>query len=249
MYGIYNTYNDYTFVFTNRCFTHTLRKMYIELHKEEFTDEEYLLSQYNPFLPNLSHKFLRYNPSIHFNTKKIYISRNPYARALSSFYLFRKINPYSSNTKLAYLKLLFEKKLKHLNFENFLIFLNNENCTEPHLSTQTFNYSEFSENLQVYKFSQSLNGLLNFFKELGFEEEKTLPIIENSLKIQYYTSGKKIHYTENREYHRLTSSQLNDMNDLPSLKNMITPSTENLIYTFYKNDFDILGYDRYNIFE
>jgi hypothetical protein len=256
MYGIYNTPKDYTLVLINRSFTHTLRKIYIEIHRDEFTDEEYLISQYSPFHNKISHKFTLYNSELHSESKKICVTRNPYHRALSSFYLFckkRVLSEHYINTirtpNIKAASLLFDKNYKVLNFLNFLTFLNQLNPYDAHTNHQTFNIEKFNKNLTICKFGSIKDTLTNFYVNLGYDFEYVYPIINTMSEIPFHTSGEKIIYSEKRPYHLLPDVELFNMEFLPDIRNMLTPKTEELIYEYYKDDFDIFDYNRYNISE
>jgi len=249
MYGIYNTDKQYVIALSNRAFTNTIRRLYIEIHRNEFTDEEYLLSQYRPFHTKISHHFIKFNTNTHTPLKKICITRNPYTRALSSFFWFCRKGKYAfSNSELNY-RLLFSRSFNALNFENFLIFLNNNNPINGHLLPQTWNFDYFSPNLQLCKFSSLESTLTDFYVSLGYDFESTYSTVSNFKKVQYNTSGIKKKYTEKREFSKLSEVELLKMEELPHLENMLTPTTEKLIYQFYKQDFELLGYQRYNISE
>jgi hypothetical protein len=249
MYGIYNTDKQYVIALTNRAFTTTMRRLYAEIHRSEFTDEEYLLSQYRPFHTDISHRFIRFDVNTHTPIKKIGITRNPYNRAYSSFLWFCRKGKYSFSKSEINYKLLFSKTFNTLNFENFLIFLNSNNPINAHLLPQTWNFGDFTPNLQLCKFSSLESTLTNFYVSLGYDFESTYSTISNLKKVQYNTSGIKKKYTEKREFSKLSEVELLKMEELPHLENMLTPQTEQLIYNYYRNDFEMLGYARYNISE
>jgi hypothetical protein len=249
MYGIYNKNKNYVLALTNRAFTTTMRRVYVDIHRDEFTDEEYLLSQYRPFHPRLFHQFVRFDSNIHYPSKKICITRNPYSRALSSFYWFCKKRKYAYVKNGFDYNLKFNKMFKNLNFENFLIFLNNENPIDGHLNLQTYKHHLMGDDLQLCKFSEITTKLIEFYISLEYDYEFVYPIIDTAIKVKHNTSGFKTTYLEKREYHKLSDTVILDMDKLPDLTNMLTPITEQLIYTYYKRDFEVLGYDRYNISE
>lgn len=256
MYGIYNTHRDYTLTLINRSFTHTMRKIYIEIHRDEFTDEEYLISQYSPFHSKISDKFTPYDVKLHLHSKKICITRNPYHRALSSFYLFCKkriLSEYYLKTirtpNIKYASLLFDKNYKVLNFLNFLKFLNQLNPYDAHINHQTFNMEKFNKNLTICKFGNIKDTLTSFYVNLGYDYSYIYPIIDRLSKIPFHSSGEKTVYSERRQYYLMSDVELFNMEFLPDLKNMLTPEIEALIYEYYKPDFEILGYPRYNIME
>ena len=256
MYGLYNQNKDYVLVLINRAFSHTLRKVYIEIHRNEFTDEEYLISQYSPFHPEISHKFTPFQPELHIQKPKICVSRNPYNRALSSFYLFCKRRTlsvyYIQNNRIPDItaaSLLFDKSYDVLNFENFLEFMNKINPYEAHFNHQSFNFDKFNNNITYCKFGEMNTKFANFYTNMGYTTEYIQNIIQNYSSIQYHTSGEKKYYTERRQYTLLSDKELFNMEFLPDLKNMLTPKTEELIYNHYKNDFEKFGYLRYSIAE
>lgn len=249
MYGIYNTDKQYVIALTNRAFTTTMRRLYVEIHRSEFTDEEYLLSQYRPFHTDISYRFIRFDVNTHTPIKKIGITRNPYSRAYSSFLWFCRKGKYVFSKSEVNYRLLFGKTFTTLNFENFLIFLNNSNPINAHLLPQTWNFSDFTPNLELCKFGSLESTLTDFYVSLGYDFDNTYSTISNFKKVQYNTSGVKKKYTEKREFHKLSEVELLEMEELPYLENMLTPQTEQLIYNYYRNDFEMLGYARYNISE
>jgi hypothetical protein len=256
MYGIYNNTTNYTLVLINRSFTHTLRKIYIEIHRDEFTDEEYLISQYSPFHNKISHKFTPYNENLHWDSSKICITRNPYHRALSSFYLFCKKRVLTEHylrtirtPNIRAASILFDKNYKILNFVNFLKFLNEINPHDAHITTQTFNYQKFNKNLTLCKFGNIKTTLTDFYVNLGYTYDYIYPIIDMMSTIPFHSSGEKTIYADKRQYHLLSDVELFNMEFLPDIRNMLTPEIESLIYEYYKKDFEIFGYQRYNISE
>jgi hypothetical protein len=249
MYGIYNENKNYVLALTNRSFTNTMRRVYVDVHRDEFTDEEYLLSQYRPFHQSLFHQFVRFDTNIHSTVNKICITRNPYTRALSSFYWFCKKRKHAyPKTKIDY-NFQFNKMFKTLNFENFLNFLDVVNPIDGHLNLQTHNKYKFGDDLQLCKFGELSTKLTEFYVSLGLDYDYIFPIIENASKVKHNTSGIKKHYSERREYHKLSDVEILNMQELPDLRNMLTPTTEELIYGYFKYDFELLGYERYNISE
>lgn len=248
MYGIYNKNNNYVLAMTNRTGTHTIRSMYATIHRNEFTDDEYRISQHKVFSKDISHHFVRFDKNIHTPIKKICITRNPYTRALSSFYWFCKKGEHEfSNWEINY-KLLFSKTFTTLNFENFLIFLNSNNPINEHFLPQTWNFGDFTPNLELCKFSSLVNSLTNFYVSLGYNFDTTYDIVSKFKKIKYNNSGNKRRYAGNIEFHKMDYQKL-QLQELPHLENMLTPITEELMYRYYIDDFELLEYNRYNISE
>ena len=255
MYGIYNKTKNYTLVLINRSLSHTFRKMYIEIHKDEFTDEQYLLSQYSPFHPDAVSSLVSYNKELHWDSPKICVTRNPYHRMLSSFYLFCKkrtlTSYYADNIRFPQLKFaneLFDKNYSVLNFENFLEFLSKLNHNESHFLKQSFNIERFDNNMTVTKLSTAKEAMTEFYMKLGYSED-IYNTISKSLDTVYHISGEKTYYSEKRPYTLMSDVQLFNMEFLPDLRNMLTPKTEEMIYNYYKDDFELFGYNRYNISE
>jgi hypothetical protein len=83
---------------------------------------------------------------------------------------------------------------------------------------------------------------------LGYDGD-VYDIISNSFDTVYHISGEKKYYTEKRQYTILSDIELFNMEFLPDIRNMLTPKTEELIYNYYKDDFEIFGYPRFNISE
>jgi hypothetical protein len=249
MYSIYNKNKNYALAITNRAFSTSMRRLYVDIHRDEFTDEEYLLSQYRPNHQSLVHLFPKFDLQIHSTINKICITRNPYARALSSFYWFCKKRKYAYPVPKINYNFQFNKMFKTLNFENFLNFLDIVNPIDGHLNLQTHNQYKLGDNLQICKFSELPTKLTEFYVSLGFDYDYVFPIIENASKVKHNTSGIKKLYSERREYHKLSDVEILRMQELPDLRNMLTPTTEELIYGYFQYDFELLGYERYNISE
>jgi hypothetical protein len=229
--------------------------MYIEIHKDEFTDEQYLISQYSPFHSEVVSSIISYSKNLHWESPKICVSRNPYHRMLSSFYLFCKqrtlTHYYSKNVRtpqLDFASKLFDKHYKVLNFENFLEFIHSLNHNEGHFLKQSFNINKFDNNLIKTKLSLAKDDLTKFYMGMGYTSD-IYNIIERSIDTVYHISGEKKYYSERRQYTLMSDFQLFNMEFLPDIRNMLTPKTEELIYEYYKDDFDIFDYNRYNISE
>jgi hypothetical protein len=138
---------------------------------------------------------------------------------------------------------------KTLNFENFLKFLDIVKPIDGHLNLQTYNQYKLGDNLQLCKFSELPTKLTEFYVSLGFDYDYVFPIIDNASKVKHNTSGIKKRYLERREYAKLSDVDILSMQELPDLVNMLTSTTEELIYKYYQQDFELLGYERYNISE
>jgi len=220
MYSVYNKNYNYVYLFANRVASHTQRKFYIELHRDEFTDIEYnLLETTTLFNKELLYKF----PS-HQNERcsKIYLSRNPYTRAVSTYslYLSKNTKYFSENVKVQ-AKDFYDKNTEH-SFLNFLKYVNTNYISDVHILPQSINYDKYSKNIVLGKLSNPKNVLYDFYKKIQFD-------------MTYF----------DKVYSNVFSKKLHKSHLGLSIENLITDETENYIYKFYKKDFDLFGYDRY----
>lgn len=254
MYGIYNSNFDYVFAFSNRSYSHTLRSFYVDLHKDEFTQEELTYLEESIFSSDVTHKFIPYNKLSHFDKPKLYISRNPYQRALSIYYLFTNRPNFS---RFYPLYEAFDTQFgNNTSFISFLNFLTNNSFDEIHFLPQTYNLDDYNSNLTLAKFTTEKDKILDFFENLGFVRTE----IEDKLNFRYANptpnpssnSGPLYTLETDDDFSNLPRVELNMSNfspegeiRIPGLKHMFNETTEKLIYDLYKIDFDNLNYSRY----
>jgi len=224
MYSIYNKNYNYVYLFSNRVASHTQRKFYIELHRDEFTDDEYNLLENNSlFNKELLHKFPQYKNQ---DCSKIYLSRNPYNRAVSTYslYLTKNMEFFSENIKKQAKD--FYSKNNEYTFLDFLKYINTNEITDSHILPQTLNYEKFKKNIVLGRLGNPKDVLYNFYSNIGFD-------------MNYF---KKI-------YNEVFSQKLFKSFLGLKIENLITDEIENYIYKFYKKDFDLFKYDRYKFTE
>lgn len=223
MYSVYNKKWNYVYLFTNRVASHTQRNFYIELHREEFTDDEYrILNNTTLFNKNLLYKFPKYETG---NCSKIYLSRNPYHRASSIFSLYMSNLTNASPNIKEQSKHFFENNKDH-SFLSFLKYINNNDILDSHILPQSLNYDKYKENIFIGKLSNSKNILYNFYKKIGFDIEKFEKVYNKTFNVKLNKSINKF-----------------------DIKNLISEETENLIYKYYLEDFKLFGYKRYDFEE
>lgn len=224
MYSIYNKNYNYVYLFSNRVASHTQRKFYIELHRDEFTYDEYnLLENTSLFNKKLLHKFPKYQNE---DCSKIYLSRNPYNRAVSTYslYLSKHTGFFSENIKEQVKD--FYSKNNEYTFLDFLKYINTNKITDSHILPQALNYEEFKKNIVIGRIGNPKDVLYDFYSNLEFDMD----------------------YFE-RIYNEVFSKKLFKSFLGLKIEDLITDEIESYIYQFYKKDFDLFEYDRYNFTE
>lgn len=221
MYSIYNKKWDYAYLLSNRVATNTQRRFYAEIHRDEFTEEEYrLLESTSSFNPELSHKFPKYEGG---NCKKIFLSRNPYTRSLSIYSLYiDRTSHYSDGIKTQSED--FYNKNKDTDFLTFLKYVNTERIWDTHIFPQSYDYEKYCNNITLGKLEYPKETLYDFYESIeGFDMNKVKKSFNNIFSVKLFKSNLEL-----------------------KIQDLLTDEIESYIYNFYKKDFHLFGYERYN---
>jgi hypothetical protein len=241
---LYSQKYNYTGLYCTKCGCSSLKHLFIELHKNELSDEDKNAVNTDTAKRIFS---VKNNNIITDKTKSFVLVRNPYLRAVSMY-----INKYvgeNSHIKKS-------MKSKNINnkhgesFTSFLLFLkelkniNLINTVDGHVYEQSYNMNIPIDNITVIKLENFEKDIKQFYNK-NFKNDN---VLINQIYNLFSESGilhsnkTKINPETNNLIENVPNFVFTDKKNIPTYDTFYNKETKKLVEEIYKSDFKLFGY-------
>jgi hypothetical protein len=247
---LYSQKYNYAGLYCTKCGCSSLKHLFIELHKNELSNEDKNAVNTDTAKRIFSVKFNNDINNIISDTFKTFVLvRNPYLRAVS-MYINKYIGENSHIKKSMKSKnvnnnhgesftsfLLFLKELKHINLINKL---------DGHIYEQSYNMNISINNITVIKLENFEKDIKHFYNK-NFKNDNVLINKINNLFSEsgiLHSNKTKINPETNNLIENVANFVFTDKQNIPTYDTFYNKETKKLVEEIYKSDFKLFGYKK-----